>query len=146
MTLGGMDRAALAGQQMAQLAPVMPGGWIKSLRTALSMPRKALSLKLGRDPRAISRLETRERSGSITLTELADAAAAMDSVLVYAIVPREVPSKTLESMAEVVARKDIARVIQSMYLDAGSITKSAREDLVMHHKMRLMQRPELLWR
>ena len=65
------------------------GGWVNAIRTTLGMTLAQLARRVGTNASRINRLENDELSGSVTLKTLQSVAAAMDSELVYAIVPRK---------------------------------------------------------
>ena len=63
------------------------GGWVNAIRTTLGMTLAQLGKRVGTNASRINRIEKDEISGSVTLKTLRSVAAAMDSELVYAIVP-----------------------------------------------------------
>lgn len=65
------------------------GGWVNAMRTALGMTLEQLAKRVGTNASRIKRIEQDEVSGSVTLKTLQSVAAAMDSQLVYAIVPNK---------------------------------------------------------
>jgi len=70
------------------------GGWVNAIRTTLGMTLAQLAKRVGTNASRINRIEKDEILGSVTLKTLQSVAAAMDSELVYAIVPR----KNIESI------------------------------------------------
>jgi predicted DNA-binding mobile mystery protein A len=64
-------------------------GWIKAVRGALGMTSRQLAERVGVEQSAITRLEEREASGTVTLERLAKVADAMNCRLLYAIVPND---------------------------------------------------------
>ena len=93
------------------------GGWIKAIREALGMSGDQLARRLGVTRFAVRSLEQQERDEGIRLSSLRRAAEALDCRLVYAFVP----NKSLENMvgdrAELVARRRLAGVQQTMALE-----------------------------
>jgi predicted DNA-binding mobile mystery protein A len=65
-------------------------GWVNAIRTALGMTLEQLARRTGKGTNAsrIKKIEEDELSGSLTLKTLKSVAAAMNSELVYAIVPK----------------------------------------------------------
>lgn len=63
-------------------------GWIRTLRDAIGMTGSQLGRRMGTSAQAVVAIERSEASGRIRLDTLGRAAAAMDCVLVYALVPR----------------------------------------------------------
>lgn len=82
-------------------------GWVHSIRRGINMSLKQLGKRLSITPQSVKELEEREKSGSITLKRLREAAAAMDMELIYGFVPK---SGSLEAMIEIRAR-EIAKLI-----------------------------------
>ncbi len=70
------------------------GGWVTTIRSTLGMTLAQLAKRVGTNASRINRIEKDEISGSVTLKTLQSVAAAMDSELVYAIVPK----KNIESI------------------------------------------------
>lgn len=70
------------------------GGWVNAIRTTLGMTLAQLAKRVGTNASRINRIEKDEISGSVTLKTLQSVAVAMDSELVYAIVPK----KNIESI------------------------------------------------
>lgn len=65
------------------------GGWVNAIRTTLSMTLNQLAKRVNTNAARIRRIEQDELSGAVTLKTLRSVAAAMDSQLVYAIVPNK---------------------------------------------------------
>lgn len=109
------------------------------------MPLAHLAVRLGVSPQSVHALELRERTGSVTLKALREAAAALDSDLVYAIVPRSSISKMIQARAEAVATRRVDRVAHSMALEDQAITtreqlhqvRELADELVREHRRSL---------
>ena len=65
------------------------GGWVNAIRTTLGMTLAQLAKRVGTNASRINRIEKDEITGSVTLKTLHSVAVAMDSELVYAIVPKK---------------------------------------------------------
>lgn len=65
------------------------GGWVNAIRTSLGMTLNQLAKRVGTNASRINRIEQDELSGSVTLKTLQSVATAMNSELVYAIVPKQ---------------------------------------------------------
>lgn len=105
-------------------------GWLRMIRQALGMSSAHLARRLHRHRSLIGQLETGERDGSITLKTLREAAAAMDSDLVYALVPRKPIREILEQRARDIATKTLAPVLHTMDLEAQSPSTEAARQLL----------------
>jgi predicted DNA-binding mobile mystery protein A len=71
------------------LGPPPPRGWIREIRDALGMSAFEMAGRMGITPSRVSQLERAERKGSIQLSTLERAAAALQCTLRYALVPSE---------------------------------------------------------
>lgn len=98
-------------------------GWIKTLRTALSMSAEQFASRLGLTRARINQLENSEAHDAVTLRTLKAAANAIGCELIYAIVPKG--SLTLEEIiskrAEQLAKETIEHVAHSMSLESQSV-------------------------
>jgi predicted DNA-binding mobile mystery protein A len=132
-------------EQVRDLPPPK-GGWIAAIREGLGMGTGQLAKRMGVDPAALTRLETREAAGRITVESLRRAAEAMDSKLVYAIVPNQSLHATLQAQAGRVARARMVRVGHTMSLEAQDV----EDDEAAHQEADLASRllsewPRSLW-
>jgi len=82
-------------------------GWIYSIRQAINMSMRQLGQRMSITPQSVKEIEEREKSGTISIKVLKQAAAALDMKFVYGFIPSE---KTLEGMIEKKA-KELARSI-----------------------------------
>ncbi len=106
-------------------------GWIKAVRSALTMSGAALSKRLGGHRTTVSYLERSELDGSITLKKMKQAAEAMHCRFVYAIVPVGGPDKSIEKIidrqAEAIARRVVEQSSVHMMLEAQQLSKAENE-------------------
>lgn len=119
-----LDRALEQVSRMHRQPP--HGGWVRTIRQALGMPLSHLANRLGVAPQSVAALELRERTGSVTLKALRDAANALDADLVYAIVPRQSIEQMVQARAEVVASRAVDRVSHSMALEDQTVSERER--------------------
>lgn len=110
--------------------PVPAKGWIRAVRESLGMTALQLARRLGLSQPRISRLEKDELSGSVTLHSMKQAAAAMDCVFVYAIVPRESLESLVREKAEQVARKRLSRVSHTVQLEDQGLAADESQDIL----------------
>lgn len=123
-------------------------GWIKTLRSALSMSGSALSKRLGGHRSTASYLERSELDGSVTIKKMQQVAEAMDCRFFYAIVPHQEDSidDLIERQAEQVARRIVEQSSVQMMLEAQQLTDSANEKEVQRLKNELLtQMPRDFW-
>lgn len=107
-------------------------GWIKTLRTALSMSGASLARRLGLHRSIAHYLEQAEQDGSITLKKLKEVAQAMDCELIYAIVPKPTNSNPkpliediIHKQAQIKASAIVKNASTQMMLESQELTKAA---------------------
>ena len=126
-----LDRRLTGLQPAAQYAPPRLG-WIRGVRDALGMSAADLAARMGISGASVRSLEEKEGTGGIRLSSLRRAAEAMDCTLVYAFVPNESLSHTVEQQARRVLEQQMGRLRQTMALEdqAGEMPASlAKEQL-----------------
>lgn len=93
-------------------------GWIYSIRTTLNMSLKQFGKRLNITAQSAREIEEREKSGSITLKNLADAADALNMCFVYGIIPKDKSLKNIiEKRAYEIAKDIVSRTSQTMSLE-----------------------------
>jgi predicted DNA-binding mobile mystery protein A len=93
----------------ARVGPRPPGGWIRKIRDVLGMSTMELAARLRVTRARVSQLEQAEVHGSIPLSSLERAAAALNCRVCYAFVPDE----PLEQMVRRQAFEQAARVVRA---------------------------------
>jgi|SRR5882672_4053029 len=121
-------------------------GWIKAIRTSLGMSDRAFAKRLGIIHGSLQELERNEQSGSVSLESLRRAAEALDSDLVYAIVPRKKLRETISARAREIATQRIMPIAKSMSLENQSMTKKQIQRQIDELSRELQSRPSDLWR
>lgn len=86
-----------------------------------------LAARLGVTTSTVTRLETSEADGTISLGTLRRAAEALGCELHYVLVPKQSLADTLEHRALALARQQMASVSHSMALEAQSTSREAVE-------------------
>jgi predicted DNA-binding mobile mystery protein A len=109
----------LRGDENAVARPT--GGWIRAVREALGMSTAQLGRRLGTTRQAVLSLERSELDGGIRLSSLRRAAEALDCHLVYALVPNTSLEDAVQRQALHVAGSELARVDQTMLLEAQRV-------------------------
>lgn len=74
-------------------------GWLRAVREAIGGRQDAVAKRMGVQRQSYARLETTEAKGTISLSTLQKAAAAMDCDVVYYLVPRAGVAKTYAELA-----------------------------------------------
>jgi predicted DNA-binding mobile mystery protein A len=144
----------LAKYQAASTVPRPRDGWVSSIREALGMSVRQFAARLDIDPSGVVRLEKREAEESISLGSLRRAADALDCDLVYALVPRGVPSTSDESslLDAVISERarsvavDEAKLVQrTMALEQQSVRKERLEAQIDERTADLVRAPREIW-
>ena len=133
--------------QLQNLGPRPPKGWITAIREALGMTRTQLAARLGISQPATIDLERNEARGAITLATLERAARALDCQLVYALVPRNSLESLAVERAERVARQRLQSTAHSMALEAQSVDADDEHEQVKRLARKLLEQPRAsrLW-
>ncbi len=139
-----LDRRLSEIRTGASLLRPPPRGWVRELRSALGMSQADLARRMGVSRQAISQLEQREQDGSATLRALEQAAHAMESELVYAIVPKHSVRETLEQRALRVATEMTRSVRHTMRLEDQE-PESGLDERTDALVLDLLESPGRLW-
>lgn len=115
-----LDRKFSSGQ-LAAIAARPRSGWIRAIRGALGMSQAVLAERLGVTRAAIEKLEQAETHGGVTISKLAQLAAAMDCTLVYALVPHDSLQETVERQARARAETELGYAARTMALEAQDV-------------------------
>lgn len=119
-----LDERARALRDLPASAKASPhGGWIRAIREALGMPRRALAHRMHVGEKRIQQMELGEARGSITMSTLARAADALDCELIVALVPR-VPLETRVQQRRLKLAKEWikSRMLHTMSLEGQDIS------------------------
>jgi len=97
-------------------------GWIRAIRDALGMTGEQLARHIGVKKQRVTALEKGEVEGTATINSMKKAAAAMDCVFVYALIPRDSLENNVERHARKYAEKIHKAVQHSMTLEQQGLT------------------------
>ena len=143
---------ALTRYAAAAVSPRPRTGWVAALRQGLDMTIRQFAARLGVTPSNALRLEQRERDDSITLGALRRAADALDSDLVYAIVPRHSPGQQsnlldalIEAQARAVAGEELRRVAHTMAIEDQAASAGDSDAQLAERVAALVAAPRRLW-
>ena len=109
-----------------QYAPPVRG-WIKAIREALGMTTTQLAKRLGIRQPSVVALEQSEVRGTIELATLRRVAEALDSTLVYALIPNNPLEATIRERARAFARRRLRPVEHSMLLEDQQVKRNDSE-------------------
>lgn len=105
-------------------------GWVRAIRTGLSMSRRQLASRLSISTSRIQKLEEDEVSGSVTIKTMRNTAEALDCIFVYALIPRDSLEATLTKQARKKAKQYRNEVMHSMLLEDQVVKESSNEYLL----------------
>ena len=126
-----------------ELAPPAKG-WIRAMREGLGMTAEQLAKRLGVTQVTLSKLEQSEARGTIQLATLRRVAEAMNSTLVYALVPAEPLEKIVQNRARRVANDHLKHIQHTMRLENQGLTPEEQEKHLADY-IRNELDPRLLW-
>jgi predicted DNA-binding mobile mystery protein A len=95
---------------------IPPQGWIYSIRQAINMSLRQLGQRMSITPQSVKEIEEREKSGTISIKVLKQAAAALNMKFVYGFIPSE---KTLEGMIEKKAEELARSIVERTSIQMG---------------------------
>jgi len=132
-----LDRALSPLRQFR--APTPPKrGWIRALRTALGISARQMAKRLNVSHPSYLEAETSEVRDTITLGQLRRMASALDSELVYTIVPRRSLVDTVEARAAEIAKERVTRVAHTMALEDQATSSDATDAQIEAAKNQLL--------
>lgn len=121
----------LKGFYKAEQVLIPPDGWLKTIRTTLSMTLEQFGAKLKTSKQAAKRLEDREINGTITLNSLKEAGKALEMKLVYGFVPNDgTIDNLITKKAEKLAQLIVLRTNQNMRLENQGIDQKKIKDAI----------------
>jgi predicted DNA-binding mobile mystery protein A len=132
------DRVLIRAQLQASLDRFEPvrgtappqHGWIRAVRDALGMSARQLGERMGVSRQRAAFLEKQEIDGSATIKGMRRAAAALDCVFVYALVPRTTLDDTVRSRAAEVAARRMSRATHTMGLEGQGLGDDENEEIL----------------
>ncbi|MCD4655809.1 mobile mystery protein A [bacterium] len=121
-------------------------GWIRAIRDALGMSGRQLGDRVGVTKQRTAHIEKQELSGAVTINTMHKMAESLDCVFVYCLVPRISLEDTVRRQAKQFAAKRLARVSQTMNLEAQSLTAKENEKVLVEMTEEFINKyPSGLW-
>jgi predicted DNA-binding mobile mystery protein A len=105
-------------------------GWVRAIRGALGMSQATLAKRLGVTPSAVHQLEQAELNAGITLSRLGEVARALDSQLVYFLIPNTTLQDTVFQQARRVASERLGYVEATMALEDQEIGNDRQREAI----------------
>lgn len=105
-------------------------GWIRAIRDAIGMSGPELAARMGLSQSRVAELEASEAHGSVRLDTLRRAAEALDSEVVYFVVPRKQLSQMVDDQARRKASAMLTQVAHHGRLEDQELDpRTARDEL-----------------
>lgn len=105
-------------------------GWVRAVRDGLGMSRRQLAGRLDLSVSRIQRLEQDEVIGAVTLKTMSRTAEAMDSIFVYALIPRTSLDDSLQKQGLKKAKEHLKNVSHTMALEAQSLDEKTSQEML----------------
>jgi predicted DNA-binding mobile mystery protein A len=124
----------------------MKEGWIRTMRNSLGMTGKQLGNKIGVTQERITRMESDEIRGGLTLKNLRRVAEKLNCTFVYGMVPNRDFEKMIEEQSEKLARKQTDDAFHTMSLEKQALTDSQMKAEIERLKREISRkRPKEMW-
>lgn len=138
--------ATLAPLQSFRDLPIPRKGWIRAIRNALGMTGRQFAARLGVTPSRVVKLDESEVSGSVTLKNMRRAAEALNSVFIYAVVPRTSLEEIINGQASAVVLDRYRRVAHTMTLEDQAVPdETTQKDIEAAIEDLVRRMPRDLW-
>lgn len=115
------EQAKLWRPLVAQMRSPPSEGWIRAIRDGLGMSQRDLARRMGIAHTSVSKMELRERDGTIQLDTLSKAADALGCDLVYALVPRTALQAMVDDRRLAIFEEIVARTKHTMRLEGEDV-------------------------
>ena len=132
--------------KVLQAINMPPKGWLRAIRYALGINGRQFAQKMGVSPARISKLESDELSGAVTLKTMRKAAEALNCTLVYTLVPRTSLENTVKKQIAIYAQQRLNRISHTMALEDQELSKPGKKKVrkAMEEEL-LLNIPRSLW-
>ncbi len=120
--------------------PVLPAGYIRTIRDVLGMSSTQLASRVGLTQSGVIRMEEREADSFITVKTLKRAAEALDCEFVYALVPKNSLAHMVLNQARSKAATEAGGIFHSMRLEQQSTEKEEQDELINERAQELIQK------
>jgi len=143
-TRTGLDRKYRSGR-VEDIYARPRSGWIRAVRTGLGMSQRVLGERLRVSQSAVNKLEHSEAAGTISVSKLESAAAALGCRLVYALVPDTSLEDIVRRQATKVAADRLSYVAATSVLEAQEVDSDTRSEQLADYAEGVIAR-NTLWR
>lgn len=129
-----------------QVMNVPQKGWMRAIRDALGMNGRQFAKRMGVSPARVSKLESDEVAGAVTLKTMRKAAEALDCTLVYGLVPRTSLDDTVKKQINIYAQQRLNRISHTMALEDQELSEGGKKKALQAMKVELLLNiPKSLW-
>jgi predicted DNA-binding mobile mystery protein A len=137
---------ALKRFKVLQAMNIPPKGWMRAIRDALGMNGRQFAQRMSVSPARISKMESDEVAGAVTLKTLQRAAEALDCRLVYGLVPRTTLEDSVKKQIAVYAEQRFNRISHTMALEDQELTAAEKKKARKAMEEELLRNiPKSLW-
>ena len=121
-------------------------GWLRAIRDALGMNGRQFAERMGVSPARISKMESDELAGALTLNTLRKAAEALDCTLVYGLVPKKNLEDAVRKQVAMYAGQRFNRISHTMALEDQELTPEEKKKARKTMEEELLRNiPKTLW-
>jgi predicted DNA-binding mobile mystery protein A len=137
---------ALKRFKVLQAMNIPPKGWVRAIRDSLGMNGRQFAQRMSVSPARISKMESDEVAGAVTLKTLQRAAEALDCRLVYGLVPRTTLEDSVKKQIAVYAEQRFNRISHTMALEDQELTAAEKKKARKAMEEELLRNiPKSLW-
>ena len=137
---------ALKRFKVLQTMNIPQKGWVRAIRVALGMNGRQFAKRIGVSPARVSKLESDEVAGAVTLKTMQKTAEALDCTLVYGLVPRSSLEDTVKKQIAIYAQQRLDRVSHTMALEGQELSERGNKKALQAMKEELLFNiPKSLW-
>ena len=123
-----------------------PSGWIKAIRTGISMRSTQLAKRLNVSQQAISKLEKSEMEETISIGKLREVGNSLGLKLVYYFIPEVTLEKMVEDRALKLAKEIVLRTSMQMEIENQKIHDKKLNHSIQERLNEIMRTlPSSLW-
>ena len=121
-------------------------GWLRAVRQALGMSGRQFAQRMGVSPARVTKLESDEMAGAVSIKTLQRAAAALDCTLVYGLVPRTSLEDTVSKQVDLYSRQRLSRISHTMALEDQELSEKGKKKALKALKEDMLRNlPKTLW-
>ena len=113
-----------------KMTPAPSKGWIRAIRSAMSMSARQLGRRIALGQQAVDRTEKSEASGTVTFKTMRKVAEGLDCVFIYALVPRTTLEDAMRGQARKLAQARLKQASHTMALEDQALSDSENDSIL----------------